>query len=220
LKAHSTAVLSAQKAVHPRLHEIVARHIAHLDRSPIADFSKNLWPQIRAFIQAHQGLVLDLGCGTGMSTLLLASRYPNYAVIGVDRSEIRLQKTALTHAPTNALLLRADQYDLLRLLHLEGLIAEKCYLLYPNPSPKAEHIKRRWHGHPIWPTLLRCCKTLELRTNWEVYAQEFAQALAQSGWQAQISTLDTNAADLSLFEKKYRESGHGLWRVVGQSIQT
>jgi tRNA (guanine-N7-)-methyltransferase len=209
-------VLSAQKTAHPRLQDIVARHFAHPDLSPIADFSKSLWPHVFAFIKAHQGVVLDLGCGTGMSTLLLAGRYPNYAVIGVDRSEVRLWKTAPSKLPENALLMRIDQYDLLRLLHREGLVAEKCYLLYPNPSPKAAHIKRRWHAHPIWPTLLQCCKALELRCNWEIYAQEFAQALAQSGWQAQHSTLDAVAVDLSLFEKKYRESGHGLWRVTGQ----
>jgi tRNA (guanine-N7-)-methyltransferase len=216
LKAHSTPVLSAQKIVHPRLHEIVARHFAHLDRSPIAAFSRSLWPQISAFIGRHQGVVLDLGCGTGMSTLQLAQRYPQSAVIGVDRSQVRLQKATDISAVENCLLLRADQYDLLRLLHLERMQVEKCYLLYPNPAPKAEHIKRRWHGHPIWPTLLQCCKALELRSNWEIYAREFAQALAQSGWQAPCTVLAANAVDLSLFEKKYRQSGHALWRVLGQ----
>ena len=59
---------------------------------------------------------------------------------------------------------------------------------------------------------------IELRTNWSIYAEEFAFALQASGWQALIEQIeiDANIAALSLFEAKYARSGHALWRVVGR----
>jgi len=33
-------------------------------------------------------IILDSGCGTGRSTLLLGERYPNSIVLGIDRSTI------------------------------------------------------------------------------------------------------------------------------------
>jgi tRNA (guanine-N7-)-methyltransferase len=104
------------------------------------------------------------------------------------------------------------------LLHTAQMVAKKVYLLYPNPSPKPEHLKRRWHAHPIFPTLLACAETLELRTNWAIYAQEFALALQSCGWRAVQEPLplaQALSAPISNFEAKYAASGHALWRVLG-----
>jgi hypothetical protein len=42
-------------------------------------------------LQTHS-IVLDSGCGTGRSTMLLGQKYPNSIVVGVDRSLLRLTK--------------------------------------------------------------------------------------------------------------------------------
>lgn len=213
--ANSTPVQSAQTEIHPRLAEVLQRHQQHPDQTPIADFSQAIWPQARDFLCAHAGFVLDLGCGTGDSTRALAQQHSALAVLGVDRSDARLSKRRIQAQPSNALCLRMDQFDLLRLVAAAGLTAEISYLLYPNPSPKAEHLKRRWHAHPIFPTLLKSSKAVQLRTNWVVYAQEFAAALQHFTWQVQSHRITMEEQPISLFEAKYHASGHALLQVDG-----
>lgn len=213
--ANSSPVQSAQTEIHPRLLEILQRHQQHLDQTPIADFSQAIWPQAHDFLRSYAGFVLDLGCGTGDSTRALAQKHPALAVLGVDRSDTRLSKRRSQSQPSNALCLRMDQFDLLRLVATVGLKAEISYLLYPNPSPKAEHLKRRWHAHPIFPALLKSSQAVQLRTNWAVYAQEFAAALHYFCWQTQSHAISLDEPPISLFEAKYQASGHGLVRVDG-----
>jgi tRNA G46 methylase TrmB len=178
-------------------------------------------------------VIIDSGCGAGMSTVCLASLYPNIPVIGIDRSIARLsrnkkieiksnadfkgstkvdmcgslearvdpeddnqQNSALDSTASsrsssynrplltaaavvrgmvdeeeeeddgedqetsivlkkNAILLRAELSDFFSLVAYESdWIVHSHYLLYPNPYPKAKHLKRRWHGHPIFPVML------------------------------------------------------------------
>ncbi len=211
----SSPVHSPQTSLHPRLAETLARHQANTDQTPIAAYSHALWPRITEFAAGYEFLVLDLGCGCGESTHNLARMHPHAAVLGVDRSSVRLHKVP-RFAPNNSLILRADQFDVLRLMQLHGMRALKIYLLYPNPSPKPEQLKRRWHAHPIWPTLLACTDQLELRTNWAIYAEEFAFALQTQAWALTHKPLlvDAGQAALSLFEAKYADSGHVLWQVL------
>ena len=203
--------------MHARLSDVLTRHQNHPDQTPIAPYSTAIWPQVQAFAAAHPSLILDLGCGTGESSQNLAHRHPDSGVLGLDRSSVRLRK-APNDGSVNYLHLRGDQYDLLRLMQAHKLRAEKIYLLYPNPSPKPEHLKRRWHAHPIWPTLLNVTDHIELRTNWSIYAEEFAFVLKASGWNAvsEQIVIDADNEALSLFEAKYARSGHEIWRVVGE----
>jgi len=215
---NSNLVSSPQTTIHPRLSEVLARHKIHSDQTPIAPFSHAIWPQVQAFAAAHPSLILDLGCGTGESSENLAKRHLDSGVLGLDRSSVRLGKAA-SEISGRYLHLRGDQYDVLRLINAYSMRAEKVYLLYPNPSPKPEHLKRRWHAHPIWPTLLSVANRIELRTNWAIYAEEFAFALQSSGWAVALTQIEIDADNpaLSLFEAKYARSGHALWRVTGHA---
>ena len=133
-------------------------------------------------------IVLDSGCGKGLSTLRLAQKFPDAVVIGVDRSEGRVAKGQRLELPENALLVRAELATFWRLMleaeHAQssarrGLSASrvsKHYLLYPNPQPKPGRLNLRWHGHASLPVLLAIGDDLELRSNWRVYLEEFSQA--------------------------------------------
>ena len=68
--------------------------------------------------------------------------------------------------------------------------------------------------------LLSVTNHIELRTNWAIYADEFAFALQVSGWTSVLEQMpvDANAPALSLFEAKYARSGHALWRVDGKAL--
>ena len=135
---------------------------------------------------APVAVILDSGCGTGESTIHIARRFPGIPVIGIDKSCARLNKagnpsqTAGEDVPANAFWIRAELLDFWRLA-LDYAKAGKWTIpyhavYYPNPWPKQSEATRRFHMHPIFPTLLALGETIELRTNWEIYAREFAEA--------------------------------------------
>jgi len=215
--ANSRIVQSNQHAPHPRLHEIVSRHLhSPFRRAPSAAGRQAFASVIE---RLREPFVLDAGCGTGASTLALARQFPRQLVLGVDKSAARLatgqQALLRERAPGNVILLHCELVDFWQLAAAAGLRCSTQYLLYPNPWPKAEHVKRRWHAHPVLPALLALGGALELRSNWRIYAEEFAAALRLVGRVADVEPFA--AADpLTPFERKYAASDHALWRVISR----
>ncbi len=220
--ANSHSVESSQTATHPRLDEIVARHLREPYRRVPSDAGR------RAFDGIVEGLatapfVLDAGCGTGASTLALAREFPDRLVLGVDKSIARLGvgRRALEplaragDAPPNAYLLHCELVDFWQLAAQAKLRCARQFLLYPNPWPKPEHVMRRWHAHPVLPAMLALGGEIELRTNWRTYAEEFAQTLRLAGRDARVESVSP-AQPLTPFERKYAASGHELWRVCAR----
>ncbi|MBL7997075.1 MAG: SAM-dependent methyltransferase [Candidatus Kapabacteria bacterium] len=214
---NSTEVESSQTDIHPQLTRIVAKHLRTPYLRPIAAHTASEYARVRErIIEAmHSGvpIVLDSCCGTGESSYRLAELHQGSFVIGFDRSLHRLSKTAHHSGGETVLLLRGAAEDVWRLLALDGICINTHYLLYPNPSPKPHHLLRRWHAHPVFPTLLRISTRIELRTNWRIYAEEFAAALRIANRTAYVHTYNPTSY-LSPFESKYHASGHTLWRVV------
>jgi len=201
---------SSQLGPHPRLESTVKRHLKTLWRQPLRGFSHAAFESLGDL--ANRDIVLDAGCGNGHSTALLAQQFPDSLVIGVDRSAARLGSAS--KLPENAVLLRADLADFWRLARAAGWRLKRHYLLYPNPWPKPGHLKRRWHAHPVWPDLLVLGGGLELRTNFEIYAREFVDALDLAGCQAHFRVLSLGGEKaISPFEQKYLQSGHDLFQV-------
>jgi len=216
---NSRRIEGAQRAPHADLARRVARHRGTPWRRPVADHTAAAFAALTERMDAGRPLVLDAGCGTGESTLRLAERHPDAVVIGVDKSAHRLGRTPSAGAEADARRVhrvRADLQDFWRLAQEAGWRLAAHYLLYPNPWPKAAHLQRRWHGHPVFPTLLALGGRLELRTNWPVYAEEFAAALACYGVEARVDVLGADAAGAPLtpFERKYQASGQRCLRVT------
>jgi len=163
-------------------------------------------------VRAWSGpMILDTGCGTGMSTVVLARRYPQSLVLGIDKSQARLGKHS-EELPANARLIRADLEDFWVLAHAAGWCFERQCFFYPNPWPKPEHRLRRWPFHPVLPVALACGGVFEVRTNWEIYAQEFSLAFGYLTGMIPVIESWRPEVPETLFEKKYLESGHSLWR--------
>ena len=57
---------------------------------------------------------------------------------------------------------------------------------------------------------------MELRSNWQVYVEEFGVAMHLAGVRGSVQGLAQDGQDLTLFERKYRASGHDLWRYRGR----
>ncbi len=198
----------------PRVPDLVRRHAAHRFEKPIQAHNQSAFDWLSERIGLRPTVVIDAGCGTGVSTLRLADRHPKTWVVGVDKSAARLSRgigydaARIGHQRGRILWVRADLVDFWRLALAADWRVARQYLLYPNPWPKPAHLSRRWHGHPVFPTLLTLSRTLTLRTNWRTYAEEFGEALATVRRPYAIE--DECGGDLTPFEAKYRASGHRL----------
>lgn len=214
----SRPVASSQQGPHPRLAEVVRRHLEHPWRQPLHAPSAAAFGATQELLEPgdRERLVLDSGCGTGASTRLLARHHPGCVVIGVDRSRVRLARGGAGAWPRRegrVILVRAELATFWRLALDAGWRLAAHWLLYPNPWPKPGHLGRRWHAHPAFPALLALGGELVLRCNWRVYAEEFALALEVAGGRRPPVRAIEPREPLSLFERKYRASGHALYEL-------
>lgn len=214
----SRQVSSNQHGPHVRLKACVQGHYANAWCEPLHQASVSAFDALQELLEPaeQRRLVLDLGCGTGQSTVELAKLHPARIVIGVDRSEIRLHELPsgqLASRRGNCIWIRARLETFWRLVYGADWDVEKQYLLYPNPWPKSAQLKKRWHGHPVFPIVLAVCGNIELRCNWQIYAEEFARVVAWSGGNKAETELFSPEIPISPFERKYAASGHQLYRV-------
>ena len=227
-------------------HKCAARSLDNLERyldSPLHGPSVDAFGEARERLARlaggdHVPLILDSGCGTGRSACALARRHPDCVVLGVDRSLARLSKQPVTadDAPSNALLVRAELATFWRLLlaqrsadQLTATRVVQHHLLYPNPYPKPARLNLRWHGHPSFPVLLSLGGSLEVRSNWRAYLQEFAAAATLVAERSRagagsspagppplrVEELRLASAEdaLTAFEEKFHRQGERLWRL-------
>lgn len=216
--ANSRPVYSSEQEPHAELELIVRKHLQSSYQQPLLAVSETIFANIQRIIeQDRKPLILDSGCGTGYSSQYLASQFADHWVIGIDKSIHRLRQwlqddTVIQQG--NLIMVHADVVDIWRLAVQQRWKLARHYLLYPNPWPKKKHVKRRWYAHPVLPDLLALGGRLECRSNWPHYISEFSRALSFSGCH-QTETCDVaNDDNISLFEKKYRASGHDLKQLV------
>ena len=238
--SHAKEVQSNQEGPFKDLEKLVRKYACTPYLRPIADHTRLAFADAEQFIEdfytQHQPtpsagmpntpipVILDSGCGTGESTFHLAQQFPDYPVIGIDKSAVRLNKANKTDdlpqpLPRNAFYVRAELIDFWRLA-LEKVTAGQWTipyhaLYYPNPWPKQSEAGRRFHLHPIFPTLMQLSQTTELRTNWNIYAQEFALAARLLLPNADVTIQSTEDGEpITAFERKYKNARQQLWRVI------
>jgi len=217
MQTDSRPVTSNQTGPHPHLAEVVARHAQHPFHKPLSPFGEQPFDHaINAWRSYGGSLIVDAGCGVGLSTRRLAQQFSDAFIIGIDQSTHRLQRHTRWEGtePSNYITVRAELVDFWQRMALARIRPSRHYLLYPNPWPKKAQLQRRWHGHSIFPTILRLGGHLECRSNWKIYIDEMASALTQlTGLDVPPEAWHVDpAAALTPFEQKYAASGHSLWR--------
>ncbi|MFC3053610.1 tRNA (guanine(46)-N(7))-methyltransferase TrmB [Kordiimonas pumila] len=214
MKQNSRNIESNQSGPHDRLVETVKKHLAHTFQKPIADHTQVVFDTLEQQLAGDsRSLILDACCGVGDSSRHLATNYPDHLVIGIDKSNHRLSRERDGLPPENLILVRADLNDFYRLAHKAGWKPARHYILYPNPWPKSVHLGRRWHGAPVFPSIIGLGGHFEMRSNWKLYLEEFQIALTVAGYNSTLTLYNPDGLYLTPFEKKYHESGQMLWRL-------
>jgi tRNA G46 methylase TrmB len=227
----SKAIITNQSGIHEKLDEVVQKHLAHPFQKPFQVHTEQAFAEMDAFVQAFLvnnpdgEIILDACCGVGQSTRILAQQNPQALVIGVDKSAHRINRNVEGFSQAdgsqaqNYHLVRADLNDFYRLVKVASWPISKHYILYPNPWPKSKHLQRRWHGSAVFPQMTSIGKTLILRSNWQLYLQEFQQAAKQVGLHGEITEVIANhdvqaQQPLTPFEAKYQASGQTCWQLM------
>lgn len=212
--ATHTAIQTQQASPHSDLERIVRHHLAHPWRKPCPSHTQNAFQQLQSrYRNDPRPLILDSYCGTGMSTAVLAAQHSEALVVGIDQSASRLAKHQVL-GQQNYLLLQAEAESFWRCLVEANIPLAAHWMLYPNPWPKASQLRRRVHGHGAFPLLAKLGGQLQMRSNWQVYATEFTQAAELIGLSGALETFTPDPPH-TLFERKYYERGHTLWRFQG-----
>ncbi|RMH73693.1 MAG: SAM-dependent methyltransferase [Gemmatimonadetes bacterium] len=213
MNANSRTITTNQRGIHDALEKQVQRHLKHPFQRPVSAYQQRIFEEVDQVRGEHpQPLILDSGCGVGESTRWLADQFPDHWVLGIDKSAHRLAKGKTSGA--NFRIVRADLIDFWLQAAAAGWEVKRHYLLYPNPYPKATHLKRRWHGHPIFTSLIQLGEYVEVRSNWRIYVEEFQYAYQRAtGITGQIN-LFVPRPPVTPFERKYHRSGQSLYQLI------
>jgi tRNA (guanine-N7-)-methyltransferase len=220
---NSKAIITNQPGVHEKLEKIVDKHLSHVFEKPFQTHTVEVFNELDALVKGFRGpVILDACCGVGQSTRLLAKLNPDALVIGVDKSAHRINRNVEEHFPEdlsgveNFRLVRADLNDFYRLVAQAKWPVTKHFILYPNPWPKAKHVRRRWHGSAVFPFILSIGQELILRSNWLLYLEEFKLAanLAKKDAVLEEVTEPAKHSPLTPFEAKYVLSNQKCWQLT------
>jgi tRNA (guanine-N7-)-methyltransferase len=100
---------------------------------------------IEAWFGRSAPVVLEIGCGAGISTLAMAADEPHLDVIAVEvyrRGLAQLLSGVEREGLTNVRLIRGDGIDVLEHMLAPGSLTG-VRVFFPDPWPKARHHKRR-----------------------------------------------------------------------------
>lgn len=215
MQQQSRKITTNQEGIHKNLQKVVSRQLASSSQKPLSAHTEQAFQQAINWLGDWQGeLILDSCCGVGESTVNIAQAHPHARVIGIDKSALRTNKhQAYASNVQNYLVLRADLNDFLTLLVLNEKKLTKHYLLYPNPYPKSAHLQRRWYATAALKDMLKLGGVLEVRSNWQLYIQEFSVALAIAKVDSEVGVYVRDKA-ITPFERKYWQSGQSSWQLL------
>lgn len=215
MQQQARAISTNQTGIHQNLQKVVTRQLASVSQRPLSTHTQKAFEEAINWLGKWQGeLILDSCCGVGESTVNIALAHPNARVIGIDKSALRTNKhTTYASSLQNYLIVRADLNDFLRLLVANDKKLTKHYLLYPNPYPKSAHLQRRWYATSALKDILKLGGILEVRSNWQLYIEEFSAALDIAHVNNQIAIFESDKA-MTPFERKYWQSGQSSWQLT------
>jgi tRNA (guanine-N7-)-methyltransferase len=138
-RTRRTTLSRGQQETWERLWPVLGRQARDADGRPAPRLDLEEW------FGRSAPVVLEIGCGSGVSTLAMAQQEPHLDFIAVEvykRGLAQLLSAIDRAGVSNIRLIRGDGVDVLEhLLGPESLIGVRVF--FPDPWPKARHHKRR-----------------------------------------------------------------------------
>ncbi len=169
--------------------------------SPIC-YELNEWQHHQPLQElSPQAVTVELGAGTGLFSVELATRYPDRVFIAVDVKADRLQKgaaQAVANGLTNIFFVRARVDQLADIVESQSL--ESLWITFPDPFPKKRAAGRRMtHPHylKIYESLLRPDGALYLKHDNRDFFHWSLEQLVVLKWHIDELTFDLHESELS-----------------------
>ena len=175
------------------------------------------WDSARAFGRVAP-LVLEIGSGMGEATAAMAAADPDRDVLAVEvhtpglGNLLRLLESA---ALTNVRVLEADAREVLRDL-LPPATLDEVRVFFPDPWPKARHIKRRLVSGEfadLVASRLRPGGRLHVATDWRSYADMAAAVLSEHP-SYEVVSRERGARPVTRFEQRGWDAGRNSYDLV------
>jgi tRNA G46 methylase TrmB len=183
----------------------------------IKPVAKNIPKIIDEIKKINKPLIIDAFCGVGESTYHHAQSFPDFHIIGFDKSLDRLdRKNAFKKdMPKNMSLYQADILDLYPLLYeiKDQIKIKKQFFLYPNPWPKSKNKKKRIYLNNIIPYVFKLSDEIEFRSNWGRFIVEASMACEFYNFNYEITKIEVTDP-ITPFERKYSASGQSVFGLV------
>jgi tRNA (guanine-N7-)-methyltransferase len=203
-----------------------------------------LWPQLGMAARSTDGpagridtqqwfgrsapVVLEIGSGTGTSTLAMAKAEPHIDVVAVEvyrRGLAQLLSAIDREAVTNIRMVRGDGVDVLEhMFGPESLTAIRVF--FPDPWPKARHHKRRLLQPDTVALIadrLRPGGVLHATTDHPGYAEQIAEVGDAEPRLRRVSAADglpvSVARPVTKYEGKARDAGSAVAELLWEKRQ-
>ncbi|WP_163696352.1 tRNA (guanosine(46)-N7)-methyltransferase TrmB [Mycolicibacterium sarraceniae] len=173
-RSRRSALTEAQQEVWDRLWPELGTQ-ARYEGKPVAHLDTTAW------FGRQAPVVLEIGCGTGTSTLGMALTEPAIDVVAVEvyrRGLAQLLAAVDREALTNIRLIRGDAVDVLEHMFATGELTG-TRVFFPDPWPKSRHHKRRLlqpNTIALIADRLRPGGVLHAATDHAGYAEQIAEA--------------------------------------------
>jgi tRNA (guanine-N7-)-methyltransferase len=128
-------------------------------------------------------VITDIGFGSGESTVELARRFPEHAIIAIDVHPpgiARLLEAIEQHHLHNIRIMMGNALDMFEYAFADVTV-DHIFTLFPDPWPKARHHKRRLLQSSAVDELTRRTSptaTWHIATDWEPYAEHISEVFA------------------------------------------
>lgn len=128
--------------------------------------------------------ILDIGTGTGDSTIALARAHPENDYLAVEVHTPGIGSLLRKIAEHNLRNIRIFNHDVIEVLRwqIPPRSLDNIYLFFPDPWPKKRHHKRRLINTEFLPLAGRCMQRharLFIATDWEDYAEHIKEVFKQ-----------------------------------------
>lgn len=187
---------------------------------------KGRWDQV--FENDHP-IRLEIGMGKGQFLMQMALQNPDINYIGIERySSVLLRAlermNALEEAPSNLRFVCMDASGIGEVF--EKGEADRIYLNFSDPWPKARHAKRRLTSTAYWERydgILKEDGTVEFKTdNRELFDFSLEQVV-EAGWEVKACTFDLLNDEkmnqnniMTEYEEKFSSKGNPICKLIAE----